>query len=51
MNTPSLFSAGKSNTRKGSASPAHYLSIKEVMIEHVVVTELILAVELGVSET
>lgn len=28
-----------------------YLSIKEVVVEHVVVTELILAVELSVSET
>lgn len=28
-----------------------YLSIKEVMVEHVVVTEFILAVELSVSET
>lgn len=28
-----------------------YLSIEAVMIEHVVVTELILVVELGISET
>lgn len=28
-----------------------YLSIKKVMVEHVVVTELILVVELSISET
>ena len=41
----------KSNFNVLTWKPNPYLAIKKVMVEHVVVTELILAVELSISET
>lgn len=46
------FNKYRTSLRKTQGSEVvQYLSTKEVMVEHVVVTELILAVELGISET